>query len=154
MRMLYWPARSPFRASRLFPPIAPRSFKLVAASKRSSRLSACRAKPEKSFTYSPAAKCSEIPKGLTHHLARFIVETRFEDIPDAVRHEAKRTLLNWVGCAVGGCRQDTVTNVITALAPFAGQPQATLFGRTERMDILNAALVNGVSSHVLDFDDT
>src|SRR5437762_1134185 len=68
-------------------------------------------------------QASDIPKGLTHHLARFIVETRFEDIPDAVRHEAKRTLLNWVGCAVGGCRQDTVTNVITALAPFAGQPQ-------------------------------
>src|SRR5882724_452854 len=65
----------------------------------------------------------EIPQGLTRQLARFIVSTRFDDIPDAVRHEAKRTLLNWVGCAVGACRQDTVTKVITALAPFAGQPQ-------------------------------
>ena len=67
----------------------------------------------------------EIPKGLTHNLAKFIVSTRFEDIPDAVRHEAKRTLLNWVGCAVGACRQDTVTKVITALASFAGPSQAT-----------------------------
>src|SRR5262249_23825144 len=64
------------------------------------------------------------------------------------------TLLNWVGCAVGACRQETVTNVISALAPFAGSGQATVLGRTERMDILNAALVNGISSHVLDFDDT
>jgi 2-methylcitrate dehydratase PrpD len=63
-------------------------------------------------------------------------------------------LLNWIGCAVGGCHEDTVSNVVTALAPFAGPGQATLFGRTERMDILNAALVNGISSHVLDFDDT
>src|SRR5262245_18333827 len=94
------------------------------------------------------------PKGLTHRLAKFIVSTRFDDIPETVRHEAKRTLLNWIGCAVGGCREDTVTNVVTALAPFAGPGQATLFGRTERMDILNAALVNGISSHVLDFDDT
>src|SRR5215470_5533398 len=97
---------------------------------------------------------SEGPKGLTRQLAKFIVSTRFDDIPETVRHEAKRTLLNWIGCAVGGCREDTVSNVVTALAPFAGPGQATLFGRTERMDILNAALVNGISSHVLDFDDT
>ncbi|HEY7299927.1 MAG TPA: MmgE/PrpD family protein [Xanthobacteraceae bacterium] len=97
---------------------------------------------------------SEGPKGLTHHLAKFIVSTRFDDIPETVRHEAKRTLLNWIGCAVGGCHEDAVSNVVTALAPFTGPGQATLFGRTERMDILNAALVNGISSHVLDFDDT
>src|SRR5712672_4693731 len=100
------------------------------------------------------AKAQEMPKGLTRSLARFIVTTRFEDLPENVRHEAKRTLLNWVGCAIGACRQDTVTNVIAALAPFAGPGQATLLGRRERMDILNAALVNGISSHVLDFDDT
>jgi len=100
------------------------------------------------------AKAQEMPKGLTRNLARFIVTTRFEDLPENVRHEAKRTLLNWVGCAIGACRQDTVTNVIAALAPFAGPGQATLLGRPERMDILNAALVNGISSHVLDFDDT
>jgi 2-methylcitrate dehydratase PrpD len=96
----------------------------------------------------------EMPKGLTRGLARFIVSTRYEELPAAVRHEARRTLLNWVGCAIGACRQDTVTTVIKALAPFAGPGQATLLGRGERMDILNAALVNGISSHVLDFDDT
>src|SRR5882757_10284632 len=100
------------------------------------------------------AKAQEMPKGLTRNLARFIVTTRFEDLPENVRHEAKRTLLNWVGCAIGACREDTVNNVIAALAPFAGPGQATLLGRRERMDILNAALVNGISSHVPDFDDT
>src|SRR6266550_3496038 len=60
------------------------------------------------------AKAQEMPKGLTRNLARFIVTTRFEDLPENVRHEAKRTLLNWVGCAIGACRQDTVTNVIAA----------------------------------------
>jgi len=101
-----------------------------------------------------AADTREGPKDLTRELAKFIVSTRFDDIPEAVRHEAKRTLLNWIGCAVGGCHEEAVSNVVTALAPFSGPGQATLFGRTERMDILNAALVNGISSHVLDFDDT
>ena len=76
---------------------------------------------------------SEGPKGLTRQLAKFIVSTRFDDIPEIVRHEAKRTLLNWIGCAVGGSHEDTVSNAVAALAPFSGPGQATLFGRTERL---------------------
>jgi 2-methylcitrate dehydratase PrpD len=97
---------------------------------------------------------AEAPIDVTSKLARFIVSARYEDLPDTVRHEAKRTLLNWVGCAIGGSAQETVGNAIAALAPFTGSRQATLFGRAERMDALNAALLNGISSHVLDFDDT
>jgi 2-methylcitrate dehydratase PrpD len=91
---------------------------------------------------------------LTRQLARFIVSSRFEDLPQAVRHEASRTLLNWVGCAIGGSAHETVANAVAALSPFFGPAQASLLGRRERPDILHAALLNGISSHVLDFDDT
>ena len=47
-----------------------------------------------------------------------------------------------------------MTNAVAALSPFFGPPQATLFGRPERTDVLHAALLNGIGSHVLDFDDT
>ncbi len=43
---------------------------------------------------------------------------------------------------------------IAALAPFSGPAQASVLGRRERMDVLNAALMNGVSSHIFDYDDT
>jgi len=99
-------------------------------------------------------QATELPNDLTRRLARFIVSARFADMPEAVRHEARRTLLNWVGCAVGGSQHETVTNAVAALAPFFGAHQATLLGRSERMDVLHAALLNGISSHVLDFDDT
>src|SRR6266699_5402100 len=95
-----------------------------------------------------------MPEELTRRLARFIVASRFENLPEPVRHEARRTLLNWVGCAIGGSQHETMTKAIAALAPFFGPGQATLFGRGERTDILHAALLNGISSHVLDFDDT
>src|SRR5262249_21573324 len=62
--------------------------------------------------------------------------------------------LNWVGCALGGSQHETVANAVAALSVFFGAPQATLFGRLERPDVLHAALLNGISSHVLDFDDT
>jgi hypothetical protein len=106
---------------------------------------------------SEAAQPKEAAKGpsdAAHRLARFILSTRYDDLPEAVRHEAQRTLLNWVGCAIGGSREATVTNAIAALAPFIGPSQATVLGRSERVDVLNAALINGISSHVLDFDDT
>jgi len=93
-------------------------------------------------------------QNLTRRLARFIVSSHFDDLPEPVRHEAKRTLLNWVGCAIGGSPHVTVANAIAALSPFFGPAQATLIGRRERADVLHAALLNGISSHVLDFDDT
>jgi 2-methylcitrate dehydratase PrpD len=96
----------------------------------------------------------EASKDATRKLARFIIASRFEDLPGSVRHEAKRTLLNWVGCAIGGSGHETVSNAIAALLPFCGPGQASLFGRRERVDVLHASLLNGISSHVFDFDDT
>src|SRR5262245_24144785 len=95
-----------------------------------------------------------VPAEVTRTLARYLVNSRWEDIPQRVRHEASRALLNWLGCAVGSCRHETVERALGALLPFSGAPQAAILGRAERMDVLNAALVNGISSHVLDFDDT
>jgi len=91
---------------------------------------------------------------VTRTLAKFIVNHRRADIPASVRHEAARSLLNWVGCAVGGSRHETVENALAALAPFSGPGEATLLGRGDRLDIMLAALMNGITSHTFDFDDT
>ena len=40
------------------------------------------------------------------------------------------------------------------LSPYSGPGRPSVFGRSEKLDPLNAALVNGISSHVLDYDDT
>jgi len=64
------------------------------------------------------------------------------------------TLLNWVGVAIGGSHHQTVDIAVSALSPFSGPAQASLFGRRERFDIMNAAFINGVSSHIFDYDDT
>ena len=102
----------------------------------------------------PASQASEVSHDLTRKLARFIISSGFDDLPETVRHEGSRTLLNWAGCAIGGSRHETMTKAMAALSPFFGPGQATLFGRPERVDVLHAALLNGIGSHVLDFDDT
>jgi len=101
-----------------------------------------------------ASQAVEASRDLTRALAQFIISSGFDDLPAPVRHEGSRTLLNWVGCAIGGARHETMAKAMAALLPFFGPPQATLFGRPERVDVLHAALLNGISSHVLDFDDT
>jgi 2-methylcitrate dehydratase PrpD len=102
----------------------------------------------------PAEPSFQIGVDVTRRLAAYVVASKYDDIPSPVRKEAQRTLLNWLGCAVGGSRHETLDAAIAALAPFSGPPQATVVGRRERLDVLHAALMNGISSHVFDFDDT
>jgi 2-methylcitrate dehydratase PrpD len=90
----------------------------------------------------------------THTLARFVVEHEPSRLPQAVRHEAARSILNWLGCALGASRHETVERALAALSPFSGPREATVLGRSERLDVMQAALVNGISSHTFDFDDT
>ncbi|MGH8639769.1 MAG: MmgE/PrpD family protein, partial [Burkholderiales bacterium] len=92
--------------------------------------------------------------GTTQTLARFIEASSWSDVPPDVRHEAARAILNWLGCAIGGCRDETVEVMIAALREFSGLAQATLLGRGERFDALTVACINGTSSNRLDFDDT
>ncbi len=93
-------------------------------------------------------------EAVTAALAAYLAEARPEALPEAVRHEAARTFLNWVGCAVGGARHEAADIALGALGSFSGPPEASVLGRSERVDPLLAALVNGISSHVFDFDDT
>jgi 2-methylcitrate dehydratase PrpD len=111
-----------------------------------------------SRTDNPAAKGGTTPgappKEVTRILARYLVSAKPDDLPAPVRKEATRTLLNYVGCAVGGSRHETVDTAIAAITPFSGPPQAGVLGRPDRFDIMHAALLNGISCHVFDFDDT
>ena len=91
---------------------------------------------------------------VTHQLAQFIVESKYEDLPSDVVKEASRAIINCLGCAIGAAQHDTVQFAVEAFEPFFGAPQAQIWGRSERADILHAALINGISTHVLDFDDT
>jgi 2-methylcitrate dehydratase PrpD len=90
----------------------------------------------------------------TRTLASWIVSTRIESVPEDVRHEARRAIVNYLGCALGGSHDEAIDIAIRAFGPYSGQPVAAVLGRPERLDPLHASLMNGISSHVYDFDDT
>jgi len=87
-------------------------------------------------------------------LASWILSNRIETVPEDVRHEARRAIVNYLGCALGGSHDEAVDIAIQALGPYSGAPTASILGRAERLDPLHASLMNGISSHVYDFDDT
>src|SRR5262249_3880010 len=91
---------------------------------------------------------------VTQTLARYIAATRWEDIPQDVRHQAKRSLINLFAVALAGCRTEPIEIALASLAEFSGGKTATLIGRTERIDALSAAFLNAASANVHDFCDT
>lgn len=94
------------------------------------------------------------PEEITARLADYAVNADAARWPDAVRREALRSFFNIVGCTIGGARHEMVDIADKALGAFAGAPQATLFGRGRKADILHASLINGLASSIYSFDDT
>ena len=92
--------------------------------------------------------------GVTQDLARFVVDTGWQDIPEQARHEAKRALLNFFAVAIAGCRTEPVELALQSLAEFSGGKQATIVGRSERIDALGAAFLNAAGANVFDYCDT
>ncbi len=93
-------------------------------------------------------------EGYTRQLARFAVKSRPEDIPDEIRQEGRRALVNWIGLPIYFCRHDTTERAIAAFAEFSGPRQASLLGRSEKLDIFKAAFTNCLASCIADYDDT
>jgi 2-methylcitrate dehydratase PrpD len=94
------------------------------------------------------------PERISERLAGFLSAARWEDIPPAVRHEAKRSLMNYFATGLGGCGDAALQTACAVLGRFAGSATATLIGRSARSDALNAAFLNAASANVFDFDDT
>ncbi|MDP6708155.1 MAG: MmgE/PrpD family protein [Alphaproteobacteria bacterium] len=90
----------------------------------------------------------------TEGLASFVADTGMADLGSELRHEAKRSLLNFFGCALGVVGEPVVETAVRVLAPFSGPAAASLIGRAERLDMPGAAFVNAVAANYLDFDDT
>jgi len=90
---------------------------------------------------------------LTSRAIDFTLNTRWEDLPGAVKHQAKRCLMDTLGALVAGA-QTPVAKIMckSALEQFGGD-QARIMVSGERTSAAGAALVNGFLGNALDIDD-
>jgi len=87
-------------------------------------------------------------------LGQFVAASRWDALPHSLRHEAKRSLLNFVGCALGVAHTPPIDMAMRVLTSLSGAERVTVLGRAEQLDLLGAAFINAISANLLDYDDT
>src|SRR6201997_1140059 len=90
----------------------------------------------------------------SERLAELVAAAQWDAVPQSVRHEGKRSLLNFLGCALGVARTPPIEMALRVLLPLSGESRGALLGRAERLDPLNAAFINAIGGNLLDYDDT
>ena len=90
---------------------------------------------------------------LTNRVLRFISETRFEDLPDNVIHQAKRCLLDTLGALLAGSDTPVVRIMSSFATKYFRGTEATILVSGERVSPVGAALANGYACNALDIDD-
>ena len=104
---------------------------------------------------SASAAAADYPgrETVTSTLARWAAELRYEDISQSAVHEAKRYLLDSLGCALGGYAQQDVRIALDVLSEVGGDGPATVIGTGRRWDVVSTTLANALMVRVMDYND-
>ncbi|KAF2972467.1 hypothetical protein GQX73_g1138 [Xylaria multiplex] len=96
----------------------------------------------------------------TLQLASWAVRLTYPDLTSSVVEAAVNSIYNWAGCAIGGYAQDAPRIAQATIQPFfGGPPTSSILGANGSVseayaDAQLAAFLNGIASHVDDYDDT
>jgi 2-methylcitrate dehydratase len=90
---------------------------------------------------------------ITAEMARWATNLTFEQLSSSAVHEAKRFLLDSIGCALGGFSQKDMAIAMAVLHEIAGNGPATVIGSGKRIDPVSATLANSLMIRWMDFND-
>jgi len=93
-------------------------------------------------------------RAVTHELARYIVDLRYEDLPPATIAAAKEAVLDQLGIQLMGSTLPWTQPAREVVREFAGRPEATIVGHGDKAATLEAAFVNANQGHSCEMDDT
>ena len=86
-------------------------------------------------------------------MSKWAANLKFEDLSQDAVYQAKRFLLDSVGCALGGYQQHDVAIALDVLREIAGFGHCTVIGSGETMDPVSASLANGLMIRCMDYND-
>ncbi|ETW92713.1 MAG: hypothetical protein ETSY1_42455 [Candidatus Entotheonella factor] len=90
---------------------------------------------------------------ITQALAERILAFRYEDLPEEAVSWAKQAIVDTIGVTFAGSCEPTA-QIPARIPGMAGQDGPCLvLGSHQRTTALDAAMLNGVASHALDYDD-
>ena len=92
--------------------------------------------------------------GTTEDIARYVVNSSPDQIPDSVMHEGKRCLINFLAVALYASRDPSLDILLDVFQTEGAGRHASVLGSAVRSSLQNAALANGYLGHLEDYDDT
>jgi 2-methylcitrate dehydratase PrpD len=104
-------------------------------------------------TAMPAVDFPKTP-GLTQYVGQFVLQTKYENIPVEVIELGKKSILDGFGLALAGSRAESGPISRKYIEQCGGYGKATVIGTAMKTSPRFAALLNGISLHADDFDDT
>ncbi len=90
---------------------------------------------------------------ITAHMSRWAAGLEYKQLPPEAVYQAKRFLLDSVGCALGGYQQHDLKIALEVLDEIAGRGPATVMGSGKRMDAVSASLANALMIRCMDYND-
>jgi 2-methylcitrate dehydratase len=104
-------------------------------------------------TTSPAPAKAVAKPTITATISQWAAKVQFEDLSQDAIYQAKRFLLDSVGCALGGYQQHDVVIALQVLDEIAGPGKATVIGTGRQMDAVSASLANALMIRCMDYND-
>jgi len=102
-------------------------------------------------TTAPIKIASKVP--ITATMSAWAAGLEFEQLSADAVYQAKRFLLDSIGCALGGYQQHDVAIALEVLNEIAGPGKATLIGSGKHVDPVSAALANALMIRCMDYND-
>jgi 2-methylcitrate dehydratase len=90
---------------------------------------------------------------ITAPISQFAANLKFEDLSEDAVYQAKRFLLDSLGCALGGFQQHDVTLALEVLDEIAGRGACTIIGTGKKVDAVSASLANALMIRCMDYND-
>ncbi|MFC1941457.1 MmgE/PrpD family protein [Chloroflexota bacterium] len=90
---------------------------------------------------------------IAYQFARYSLSLHYELLPHGVVHQAKRCLLDTLGCAIGAYEAPGRSICEDVAKELGGREEATVIGSGLRTSALNATLVNSFMVRFLDYND-
>jgi 2-methylcitrate dehydratase len=90
---------------------------------------------------------------ITARMARWAASLEYKQLSQDAVYQAKRFLLDSVGCALGGYQQHDVKIALEVLDEVAGPGPATVIGTGKRIDAVSASLANALMIRCMDYND-
>ena len=91
-------------------------------------------------------------QGITHELCARMIATTFDTLGDECVRRVKQAIADGIAVAVAGSRQESAQLLARHVERLGGAAQATVWRQGYRTSTVQAAYVNGVAVHVLDFE--